>query len=99
MTNLLMTKREVARRLGLSEASVERVILRGELPVVKVSQRAVRIPGSAVEAFIEERTQHRGMSRTTPHPCPAISCGPDLKENHVDSTRRGARATEARAPR
>jgi excisionase family DNA binding protein len=98
MTNLLLTKREVARRLGLSEASVERVILRGELPVVKVSQRAVRIPGSAVEAFIEERT-HRGMSRTTPHPSPAISCGPDPKENHLDSRRRGARATEARAPR
>jgi excisionase family DNA binding protein len=53
----LMTKREVARQLGVSERTVTRYVLRGYLPALRLSPRAIRFDASAVEEWIRDRGQ------------------------------------------
>ncbi|MGC2295317.1 MAG: helix-turn-helix domain-containing protein [Candidatus Dormiibacterota bacterium] len=51
----LLTLGEVARRLGISPRSLSRLIASGELPVVRLSARVVRISPSDLTAYIEAR--------------------------------------------
>lgn len=44
---------EAASMLGLKESTVRRMLLRGDLPRIKVSRRAVRIPLEAVRLIME----------------------------------------------
>lgn len=54
-TPLLLRVREVAAELGLHEASVWRLIWKGELPVVRLG-KAVRVPRVELERWVAERT-------------------------------------------
>ncbi len=57
----LLGRREVERRLGLSRASVYRLIARGELPApLRLTSRAVRWPESEIEAWIASRPRATG---------------------------------------
>ena len=56
MQNKLLTTKEAARFLGVSEAFLERDRWAGaEIPFVRVGSRAVRYQPSALEAFIGSR--------------------------------------------
>lgn len=60
MTEQLLTKREVGERLGISRPTVQRLIARGDLEIVRVSDRAVRNSEGAVRSFVERRTERTG---------------------------------------
>ncbi len=49
----LLTKAEVRERLHVSRATLDRLIAAGDLPVIKLGGRIVRISHAAVEAYIE----------------------------------------------
>ena len=55
----LLTLGEVARRLGVSPRSLSRLIASGELPVVRLSARVVRIAPSDLASYIEARRESR----------------------------------------
>jgi excisionase family DNA binding protein len=59
----LLRKREVETVLGISRATVDRPLAAGELRLVRVGRRAVRIPSTAVEALIR-----RGQFECSPRP-------------------------------
>jgi len=52
----LLTVRETAVRLGLTEDTVRKWASTGRLTKVLIGPQTVRIPLSSVERFIEERT-------------------------------------------
>lgn len=47
--------KEVAERLKISHDTVSRLVDRGELPAVRVSERIVRIPVPAFEFYVSGR--------------------------------------------
>jgi len=47
--------REAAEQLGVSHDTVARLVERGELPAIRVSERIVRIPVPAFEAYASGR--------------------------------------------
>lgn len=51
MTKLLRAV-EVAEQLGLTASTVRQMIYRGELPAIRPTRRAVRVPSEAVEAIV-----------------------------------------------
>jgi excisionase family DNA binding protein len=51
----LLTVREVAERLSVTPRTVHRYLADGKLPRVQLSERAVRIRETDLQAFIEER--------------------------------------------
>jgi excisionase family DNA binding protein len=55
----LLTLGKVARRLGISPRSLSRLIASGELPVVRLSARVVRLSPSDLAAYIESRRESR----------------------------------------
>ena len=57
----LMRLREVAARLRISVRTVWRMIAAGELPIVKLSKRVVRVEPAALQAWIEQRRSKRGF--------------------------------------
>ena len=52
----VLTIHEIAVRLHLSDATVSRMIARGEWPVIKVG-RAVRVPKMAFERWFEKHSR------------------------------------------
>jgi excisionase family DNA binding protein len=52
----LITVEEAARRLAVSIATIRKMLTRGQLPKVKVTKRAVRIPEAAVERVAHGRS-------------------------------------------
>jgi len=55
MTGNLLSKREAARRFGVSARTVEKWQQNGKLPFVKISATCVRFREEDVERFIAER--------------------------------------------
>lgn len=53
MTAKLLTIKEVAERLAVSEPTIYRLINRGELPTVKIG-RALRFDEADIEAYIRK---------------------------------------------
>jgi excisionase family DNA binding protein len=51
----LISVNEAAARLGLSPLTIRRLIRRGELPHVRPTGRAIRVPEDAVEAIIARK--------------------------------------------
>ena len=51
---LLLTPKEVARRLSVSPRTVYSWIAEGRLPAVHLSERITRVPEDAVDAFVEQ---------------------------------------------
>ena len=47
--------KEAAEQLGVSHDTVARLVARGELPAIRVSERIVRIPAPAFEAYARGR--------------------------------------------
>jgi excisionase family DNA binding protein len=51
MANRWYSIKEVAERLRVSHDTVGRIVERGELPAIRVSERIVRIPAPALERY------------------------------------------------
>jgi excisionase family DNA binding protein len=51
--DILLTPREVADILGLSESAVTKRIARGQIPAVRLGARGYRVKHSALQAYIE----------------------------------------------
>jgi excisionase family DNA binding protein len=56
----LLLKREAQDQLRVSRPTLDRMIGRGELPVIRLSARSIRISVSALDRFLEQRTVRRG---------------------------------------
>ena len=52
---VLLRAEEVARMLGVGRSTVYELIVRGQLPVVRIG-RLVRVPAAALERWIDQRT-------------------------------------------
>jgi len=52
----LLTKKEAAKLLKVSLPTIDRMIRRGDFPIVRLSPKAVRIKVSDIVAFLERRT-------------------------------------------
>jgi excisionase family DNA binding protein len=57
----LLLKQEARRRLRVSLPTLDRMIARGDLEVIKLSSRTVRISESAITALIRQRTERRSI--------------------------------------
>jgi len=55
----LMRRAAVLEQLQISPSTLSRMLARGDLEVVRVGLRAIRIPAPAVEQFIRQRTLRR----------------------------------------
>ncbi|MCY4614419.1 MAG: AlpA family phage regulatory protein [Nitrospira sp.] len=59
--DVLLTRREVERRTGLSRSTLYRKMREGTFPVpVKVSERAVRWRASDIRAYVDSRPRSYG---------------------------------------
>jgi excisionase family DNA binding protein len=59
MANKLLSKKEAREVLRVSRPTLDRMISRGDLPVVRLSQKTVRIAESALSDLVERRTERR----------------------------------------
>jgi excisionase family DNA binding protein len=55
----LLTFEQTAEALGVGRTTVQELVDRGELPVVSVTGRAVRIDTRDVEAFVKRKRERR----------------------------------------
>ena len=55
-SKLLLTIPEVAHRLGLGRSFVYQLVMRGEIPSIKIG-RARRVPVTALEQFITQQME------------------------------------------
>lgn len=56
--------KEAAEQLGVSHDTVSRLVARGEIPAIRVSERIVRIPVPAFELYASgRRVAPRGVAR------------------------------------
>ena len=53
----LLKAREISDLTGVSRTAIYRMMETGVLPVVRFGERAVRVPQSAVEAWIDSHVQ------------------------------------------
>jgi excisionase family DNA binding protein len=56
----LLTFEQTADALAVGRTTVQELVDRGELPVVSVTGRAVRVDARDVEAFVKRRRERRG---------------------------------------
>jgi excisionase family DNA binding protein len=56
----LLTRREVAKALGVSVQTVGRIIERGELETVRVGKRFIRIPAETLQAYLDAEVEEGG---------------------------------------
>ena len=61
MDKLLLTVPEVAARLGLGRSLIYQLLMRGEIPSIKVG-RARRVPSQGLEKFIARRMEDADVS-------------------------------------
>jgi excisionase family DNA binding protein len=61
----LLRKTAVLERLSVSRPTLDRLIATGQLEVVRVSTRAIRISEGAVREFIERQTERRSAGGST----------------------------------
>jgi excisionase family DNA binding protein len=66
MADRLLRKREVKRSLDVSLPTLDRMIRRGDLPIVKLSSQTVRISEAAVRELIAKRTTRRSAGQARP---------------------------------
>jgi excisionase family DNA binding protein len=59
MADRLLRKSEALDFLGVSRPTLDRIISRGELAVVRLSERAVRISEGALRELVERSTERR----------------------------------------
>jgi excisionase family DNA binding protein len=56
----LLTFEQAAEALAVGRTTVQELVDKGELPVVSVTGRAVRVDTRDVEAFVKRRRERRG---------------------------------------
>lgn len=56
----LLTFEQTAEVLAVGRTTVQELVDRGELPVVSITGRAVRVDARDVEAFVKRRRARRG---------------------------------------
>ena len=62
-SDVLLTRREVERRTGLSRSTLYRKMREGTFPVpLKISERAVRWRESDIRAYVESRPRASGAT-------------------------------------
>jgi excisionase family DNA binding protein len=61
MIEKLLRKSRALEALDISRPTLDRMIARGDISVVRVSERTVRIPESEIRRLIGERTERRGQ--------------------------------------
>jgi len=54
----LLTLDDVAEMLAYTRRTVERLVKAGELPVVRLSRKAIRVTRHSLHAFIAARADH-----------------------------------------
>lgn len=59
MTERLLNKEQAREALTVSRPTLDRMISRGDLPVVRLSERVVRVSENAIREFITQRTERR----------------------------------------
>lgn len=57
-----LTLREAAESLGVHRNTIGRLIKRGELPVIRLGKKAVRVPKRAVDEILAGRIENRPPS-------------------------------------
>ena len=60
MAEKLYNKEQAREALNVSRPTLDRLISRGDLEVVRLSERAIRISEVALRELIERRTERRG---------------------------------------
>lgn len=60
MEDELLTRKEVAKWLKVTETTVYRLTRRGELPAIRAGKRFTRIRKSDVLKFLERHTEGKG---------------------------------------
>lgn len=84
MSDKLLTVSVVARQLGLTTKSVYRLIDSGDLDVLRMTPRTLRVPASSVALLLERRLAQsrydRGLSDSPePDSKPSDSAGSQLQ--------------------
>lgn len=62
MTGPLLTGRQVADMLGVSNKTILRWALEGELPSIRLSNRAIRFRPSDIDQWLDERATPGGSA-------------------------------------
>lgn len=57
--NALLKREKVRRFLGVSRPTLAAIIARGDLPVVRIGPRSLRVSESALMEFVKTRTERR----------------------------------------
>ena len=52
----LLSRADAAVALGISKEGLDRLLRRGDLPIVRVGVRGVRVPAAALARYVAERT-------------------------------------------
>lgn len=60
---LLLRPTEAAEALGIARSRVYEMIRDGELPVVRIGTKSVRVPADALRAWVENRTTEADPDR------------------------------------
>jgi excisionase family DNA binding protein len=60
MTERLLRKEQAREFLGISRPTLDRMIDRGEIAIIRVSLRALRISEAELRRLVEQRTERRG---------------------------------------
>ena len=55
----MLTKRQAAALMQISIRTLDRLVVRGDVPHVRLSRRCVRFPVKALQSWLESRTQFR----------------------------------------
>ena len=53
----VLTVEEAAKRLKISRGKAYAMTQSGEIPVIHIGKRSVRVPADALDAWIKERTE------------------------------------------
>lgn len=89
----LLTVRETAERLAISEKSVRRRIRAGVIPALRLGQKgsAIRIPADELAGWIDERRTAGASSPPSPAETPAASSrAPEVSGSRARARRAGA---------
>lgn len=55
----LLRRKETQEQLQVSDATLDRMVARGELPVVRVSTRSIRFRETDIRAYLRARTRRQ----------------------------------------
>ena len=59
MDKLLLKPSEVSEILGLGRSRTYEMLAQGEIPAIRISQRAIRIPAKKLQQWIDEHPEYK----------------------------------------